>query len=341
MKDCRSKGGGAVRVGLIDVDGHNFPNLALMKISAWHKTKGDTVEWCFPLSRYDIVYQAKVFDDTYSPDIDWFPQADKIIKGGTGYGLDNTLPSEIEHIYPDYSIYPELTKDTAYGFLTRGCPRGCEFCIVKDKEGRRSKWVAELSEFWRGQKNIVLLDPNILACRAHNLILHNLSVTGAYVDFNQGLDIRLTNEYNISLINRIKVKDIHFAWDDAKENLVPYFERYKALAKHKPHGRYGTVYCLTNFGSTMEENLYRIYTLRDLGYDPYVMIYDKPNAPREIKDLQRWVNNKHIFRSCDKFEDYKKGGLHNELIRTSYNGTMIVKCLAELKKKYTESEDTE
>lgn len=296
-----------MRVGLIDVDGHNFPNLALMKISAWHKKKGDDVEWCFPLDHYDIVYQSKVFDDTYSPDIDWFPQADKIIKGGTGYGLDNTLPSDIEHIYPDYSIYPDLARDTAYGFLTRGCPRGCKFCIVAEKEGRRSYKVADLSEFWRGQKRIELLDPNILACREHPELLRQLVYSKAWVNFNQGLDIRLTNEENIALLNAIKVKEIHFAWDNPKDDLKLYFERYKALAKHKPHGNYGMVYCLTNFGSTMEENLYRIYTLRDLGYDPYVMVYDKPNAPKEIKDLQRWVNNKFIFRSCERFEDYKKG----------------------------------
>ena len=295
-----------MKIGLIDVDGHNFPNLALMKISAWHKSQGDTVEWCFPLDHYDIVYQSKVFDDTYSPDIVWTPMADKVIKGGTGYGLDNKLPDEIEHIYPDYSIYPELTKDTAYGFLTRGCPRGCKFCIVADKEGRRSIKVADLSEFWRGQKNIVLLDPNILACRQHLNLLQQLIDSKACVDFTQGLDIRLTTEANILLLNQVKVKEIHFAWDNAKDDLKPYFERYKALAKHKPHGCYGTVYCLTNFGSTMEENLYRIYTLRDLGYDPYVMVYDKPNAPKEIRDLQRWVNNIYIFRKCAKFEDYKK-----------------------------------
>lgn len=296
-----------MRIGLIDVDGHGFPNLALMKISAYHKKRGDEVEWCFPMSHYDIVYQSKVFDDTYSPDIDWIPQADKVIKGGTGYGLGNTLPNEIEHIYPDYSIYPNLTEGKAYGFLTRGCPRACKFCIVASKEGRRSYKVADLKEFWQGQKNIVLLDPNILACREHPELLQQLIKSKAYVDFNQGLDIRLTNEENIDLLNRIKVKEIHFAWDNAKDDLKPYFERYKELTMHKPHNRYGTVYCLTNFGSTMEENLYRIYTLRDLGYDPYVMIYDKPNAPREIKDLQRWVNNRFIFRSCERFEDYKKG----------------------------------
>lgn len=293
-----------MNIGLIDVDGHNFPNLALMKISAWHKAKGDTVEWCMPLLHYDIVYQSKVFDDTYSRDIDWYPNADKVIKGGTGYGLDNKLPDEIEHIYPDYSIYPDLTKDTAYGFLTRGCPRACGFCIVAEKEGRKSYKVADLSEFWRGQKKIVLLDPNILACREHLDLLRQLADSKACVDFCQGLDIRLTTADNIDLINRIKVKEIHFAWDNPKDDLKPYFERYAALAKHKPHGQYGTVYCLTNFGSTMEENLYRVYTLRDMGFDPYIMIYDKPNAPREIRLLQRWCNNRMIFRSCPRFEDY-------------------------------------
>lgn len=295
-----------MRVGLIDVDGHNFPNLALMKISAWHKANGDEVEWCFPMSHYDIVYQSKVFDDTYSPDIDWIPNTDKLIKGGTGYDLHNTLPSEIEHMYPDYSIYPELTKDTAYGFLTRGCPRHCAFCIVGDKEGLRSVKVADLSEFWRGQKNIVLLDPNILACKDWMNLLDQLIDSKAVVDFSQGLDIRLTNEAVAEKLNSIRVKRLHFAWDNPEQDLTPYFKRFtEAYSRKSSSGK--VVYVLVNFNSTMEQNLYRIYTLRDLGYDPYVMVYDKPNAPKEIKDLQRWVNNRFIFRKCKSFEDYKKG----------------------------------
>lgn len=293
-------------IGLIDVDSHNFPNLALMKISAWHKKRGDTVEWAFPLGKYDIVYQSKVFDDTYSPDIEWIPQAEKIVKGGTGYGLDNKLPYEIEHIYPDYSLYPNLTDNTAYGYLTRGCPRHCDFCIVGDKEGLRSIRVADLSEFWDGQRYIKLLDPNMLACREHMDLLRQLIDSCAYVDFTQGLDIRLTNEENITAINHLKLKEIHFAWDNPRDNLESKFEFYTRYAKHKPHGKYGTVYILTNHGTTMQENLYRVYILRDLGFDPYIMIYDKPNAPREIRDLQRWCNNRWIFRSCPKFEDYKK-----------------------------------
>ena len=292
-----------MKVGLIDVDGHNFPNLALMKISAWHKSQGDTVDWCFPMSHYDIVYQSKVFDDTYSPDIDWIPQANKIVKGGTGYGLDNTLPYEIEHIYPDYSLYPELTKDTAYGFLTRGCPRGCKFCIVADKEGRKSYKVANLEEFWRGQKHIVLLDPNILACKDRMNLLDQLIESKAIVDFSQGLDIRLTNEAVADKLNQLRVKRLHFAWDNPEQDLTPFFKRFTESYKRKSSSG-KVVYVLVNFNSTMEQNLYRIYTLRDLGYDPYVMVYDKPNAPKEIRLLQRWCNNIKIFRTCPRFEDY-------------------------------------
>ena len=296
-----------MKVGLIDVDSHNFPNLPLMKLSAYHKSLGDAVEWCNPLDHYDRVYQSKVFDETYSPDIDWYPNADEIIKGGTGYGLDNKLSDEVEHIYPDYSLYPELTKDTAYGFLTRGCPRACKFCIVSEKEGRYSRKVADLDEFWRRQKNIKLLDPNLLACRERIALLEQLVKSKAYVDFTQGLDIRLTSFEVIELINSIKLRGIHFAWDNAKDDLTRHFQRYAKRARHRPHGSYGTVYVLTNFGSTMEENLYRIYTLRDFGFDPYVMVYDKPNAPKGIKALQRWCNNRAIFKSCPDFKDY--GGI--------------------------------
>ena len=292
-------------VGLIDVDGHNFPNLALMKLSAWHKAKGDTVEWCFPMRHYDIVYQSKVFDSTYSPDIDWTPDADVIHKGGTGYGLDNELPYEVEHIYPDYGLYPELTKDTAFGFLTRGCPRHCGFCIVGDKERLRSVKVADLSEFWRGQPKIELLDPNLLACKDRMELLDQLIDSRAIVNINQGFDIRLANEEVAEKLGRMRIKRIHFAWDDPKQDLTEYFQRF-AQAYRRKSSSTKVAYVLVNYNSTMYENLWRIYTLRDLGYDPYVMVFDKPNAPKEIKRLQRWVNNKFIFRKCTRFEDYGK-----------------------------------
>lgn len=295
-----------MNVGLIDVDGHRWPNLALMKLSAWHKAQGDTVEWWWGFGEYDRVYMSKVFDATYSPDIPEPLNAREIIKGGTGYGLDNRLPDEVEHIYPDYSMYPALTKDTAYGFLTRGCPRGCSFCIVAGKEGRAARKVADLSEWWRGQKNIKLLDPNLLACREHIELLVQLAESRALVDFTQGLDARLLTDENIAAINTVKLKEIHFAWDYMEESdaVVSGLRRYAAYATRKPHGKYATVYVLTNYNTTMDENLFRIYTLRDLGFDPYVMIYDKPRAPREIRMLQRWCNNRIIFRSEPDFYKY-------------------------------------
>ena len=295
-----------MKIGLIDVDGHNYPNLALMKISAWHKAHGDTVEWWWGFGNYDRVYMSKVFDETYTPDMPEPLNADEVIKGGTGYGLENKLPYEVEHIYPDYSLYPDLTRDTAYGFLSRGCPRGCHFCIVAEKEGRRSVKVADLPEWWNGQKNIVLMDPNLLACKDHMELLQQLIDSKAWVDMNQGIDCRLLTEQNIEAINQIKLKNIHFAWDYMREEkrVIAGLELYAKLANRKVNGAFGTVYCLTNYDTTMEENLYRIYKLWDMGYFPYVMIYDKPHAPKEIKRLQRWCNNRFIFKSCPRFEDY-------------------------------------
>ena len=289
-------------IGLIDVDGHHFPNLALMKLAAFHKRQGDAVEWYSPDKHYDIVYQSKVFDETYSRDLDFIPQADRIVKGGTGYGLDNKLPDDVEHIMPDYGIYG--INDTAYGFLTRGCPRHCGFCIVGGKEGLRSRKVADLSEFWDGQPKIELMDPNLLACPQRMELIDQLVDSRAVVNVNQGFDIRLADESVADALGRMRIKRIHFAWDNPREDLT---ERFRSFAKayRRKSSSTKVVYILTNFGSTMEENLWRIYTVRDLGYDPYVMVFNKPNAPKEIRQLQRWVNNKMIFRKCPTFEEYK------------------------------------
>ena len=126
--------------------------------------------------------------------------------------------------------------------------------------------------------------------------------TGAMLDFTQGLDIRCLDEADIEDINRMRLRTLHFAWDNPKDDLEP---KFRMFAQRFRRTRPGMVYCLTNYDSTMEENLYRIYTLRDLNYDPYVMIYNKPDAPIEIKDLQRWCNNKVIFKKVPRFEDYK------------------------------------
>lgn len=304
-----------MRIGLIDVDGHNFPNLALMRISAYHKAQGDIVEWWWSdFIHYDIVYMSKIFSDAYTKDVHEPLNADKVIKGGTGYCIslvdgvevfdkakNEELPSEIEKMFPDYSLYPQF--DFAVSMTSRGCPRGCSFCHVAAKEGRCSVKVADVSDFWCGQKKIEVLDPNITACRDKRDLFRQYRETKAQIIFNQGLDIRLLNDDDIADINGMRIKDLHFAWDNPKDDLEGKFRNFANGFRRKSN--IGMVYCLTNFGSTMEENLYRIYTLRDMGYDPYVMVYDKPHAPKEVKMLQRWCNNKIIFKSCKRFEDYK------------------------------------
>ena len=313
-----------MKVGLIDVDGHHFPNLALMRISAYHKARGDDVEWWLgDLWHYDVVYMSKVFSDAYSPDKDEPMNADKVIKGGTGYAITlgedgkehfdkskhNVLPQEIEKMFPDYSIYPQY--DFAVSMTSRGCPRGCSFCIVAAKEGQCSVKVADVKDFWNGQKHIEVLDPNITACRDKHDLFRQYAETGATVCFSQGLDIRMMTDQDIEDLNKIRLQKVHFAWDNPDDDLGQKFRNYSEIAKRKYKGSFGTVYCLTGFEDVsiqehIDRALHRIYTLRDLGYDPYVMIYNKPNADRKLKDLQRWCNNKIIFKTVRRFEDYDR-----------------------------------
>lgn len=291
-----------MKIGLIDVDGHRWPNLCLMKLSAYHKARGDIVEWHDGRKRYDLVYLSRVFTDSYSKDYTGVIHADHIIRGGTGYDLTNRLSDEIEHTRPDYTLYPQFAG-TAYGFLSRGCPRGCGFCIVGKKEGRKAVAVADLSEFWSGEKEIKLLDANLLACPDWERLLRQLAQSGATVDFTQGLDIRLTTPDIITLLNHVKTKAVHFAWDNPEDDLTGYFKRFVELTNIKSD-RKRRVYVLTNYGSSHEQDLYRVETLRGLGFDPYVMIYDRPTAPQITRRLARWVNNKRIFYTVRDFKDY-------------------------------------
>lgn len=306
-----------MKIGLIDVDGHNFPNIPLMKLSAWHKAKGDHVEWYSPIlsGHMDVVYMAKVF--SFSPDYGYSVDCDQLIKGGTGFciklqdgkerweGESITLPYEVEHIYPDYALYG--ITDRAYGYMSRGCPRGYFFCHVKSKEGRRAYKVANLSEFWHGQKNIEICDPNILACPEAEDLLQQLADSKAVVNINQGLDARLLTEEKVKAIKRIHMKYYHFAWDQPKDEqkIVPKLKMFIDVIK--PNKRNVIVYCLVNFDSTLEEDFHRIYTLREIGISPYVMIYDKEHCDSIYRKIQRWVNAPQLFWSTPKFEDYYDG----------------------------------
>lgn len=312
-----------MRIGLIDVDSHNFPNLPLMKLSAWHKTKGDSVERYQPLvhwsgNPFDRVYVSKIF--SFTPDYPYHINAKEVIKRGSGYAirmdngkeiydcsLDENLPDEIEHIYPDYSLYPEHTKDAAFGFLTRGCPRNCSFCHVAQKEGKRSYKVADLSEFWGGQKRVVLCDPNILACPDHMDLLRQLIDSKAAAEFNQGIDVRMITDENLELLKQIPMRKTHIAYDDPADRdiIEPKIEQFvKGTGWNKDKGHLNC-YILVNYNSTIEEDIRRIQFCRKMNISPYPMIYDKEHCDPIYRQLQRWCND-FIFWKVKRFEDYKR-----------------------------------
>lgn len=317
-----------MKIGLIDVDGHNYPNLPLMKISAWHKQQGDSVEWYQPMfsGHMDKVYMSKVF--SFTPDYPYYIDADEIVKGGSGYCIelvdgkevyhkenDKDLQDEVEHIYPDYGLYG---IDYAIGFLTRGCPRGCGFCHVASKEGKCSYKVADLSEFWSGQKKIVLCDPNILACKDHMELLEQLAESGARVNFNQGLDIRLVTDRNLEMLKRIKLDSIHFAFDrwQDKDLIEPKLRMFaEKTGFHRNKGKV-MVYILTNFDTTIEQDMYRIQLCRELNFSPYPMIYDKEHADPIYRKIQRWCNN-FIFGIVLLLKNTKEGENDKRVFKVS------------------------
>ena len=322
-----------MRIGLIDVDGHHYPNLALMKISAMCKSKGYEVEWWKPETKmYDYVFMAKVFSDTYTKDLPDPENAKTVIRGGTGYAIDlvdgrevfheeihQNLPYKTEHIYPDYSLYPEYTgfgqplkKQTAYGYLTRGCPRGCSFCIVKNKEGRKSIHWANLDEFWKGEGNICLCDPNILACEDWRELLDQLIQTGAKIELNQGIDARLITFEKAELLAKMKLKTPHFAMDSmkvmepVKRGIKYYVEACKEI-KGKWNWRNGKVFCLVNFDTTFEQDMERVRAIQECDCYPYVMIYNKYSAPPILRRLQRWTSSTLLYAKYkDDFYRFQK-----------------------------------
>lgn len=168
--------------------------------------------------------------------------------------------------------------------------------------------VADLSEFWNGQKNIVLCDPNLIACRDWKNLLQQLIDSKAYIDINQGIDIRLMTEEKAEIISRLKIKNIHFAWDRyaEKDVILPKLQMFKSITNW--NFRKMTVFVLVNFDTTFEQDLERVYILRDMGFNPYIMIYNKSEIERKsnIRKLQRWVNNRAIFRSVPAFDEYLK-----------------------------------
>lgn len=293
-----------MRIGLIDVDGHNFPNLALMKISKYHKSQGDSVEWYTPFEEmYDIVYMSKVF--THTPDYGYYITNAKCIeRGGTGYDIHKKLPYNIDRIQPDYDLYPNIDKKTAYGFLTRGCPNKCAWCVVPKKEGGIVPYMDVDEIAIDGRTNLILMDNNILAAGDYGIQqLEKIAKRKYRVDFNQAMDARLVTPEIAKLLAKIKwIRMIRFGCDTPAQ----ISQCQKACDMIDSSGFTGEYffYCLLH--GDIEECYERTSYWRDKGWrytihcQPYLDFTSNRNPiPQWQKDMAQWADRKEFFKKID------------------------------------------
>ena len=290
-----------MKVGLIDVDGHNFPNVALMRLASWHRERGDSVEWAVPMfGHYDRIYASKVF--TFTQDFNPLEyHTDEFIRGGTGYDIKKRLPEEVEkHTRLAYDIYPQYPFSVQ--FYSRGCIRHCPFCLVHDKEGNIHP--VEPMEANPKAKWVEVLDNNFFANPEWHKAVEHLKMGGEKVNFH-GIDIRIMDEEQAYALNSLRLKkSIHIAWDLPQVDLR---EQLKAMTKYiKPYKI--VCYVLVGFNSTIEQDLYRLYTLKEMGILPFVQPYRDYNNSRKPtmyeRDLARWANRAWLFKSMN-FEDFE------------------------------------
>ena len=292
------------RIGLIAVDS-NHPNLALMKISRWHKAQGDTVEWYNGIDHYDKVYAAKVF--TFTPDFGYYINAGEVERGGTGYDIRKVLPPEVDRLQPDYTLYPQIDRKTSYGFLTRGCCNQCKWCVVPQKEGNIRPYMDVDEIATEGRTNLILMDNNILASEYGLQQIEKIIRRGYKVDFNQALDARLVTEDVAKLLAEVRwLNQIRFGCDTPKQVA----ECEKAMALIDSHRLTPIRYILyTILIGSMHECYGRVSHFKGnnrvrIVAQPY-RDFNNPNQiiPEWQKDMARWANKHQVYASCD-FMDY-------------------------------------
>lgn len=298
-----------MNIGLIDVDGHNFPNLALMKIARYYKAIGANVEWWTPFENYDVVYKSKVF--TFTPDFNQcITNADKVESGGTGYkNYEKTLPAEIDKLQPDYSLYKHIVDDkSAFGFLTRGCIRSCKWCIVPKKEGKIRQYMDIEEIAIDGRNKITLMDNNVLSIDYGKEQIEKIIKLGLRVDFNQDLDCRLVDDETAKMLSQVKwLQYVRFACDTSAQ--LPHL--FRACDLLKKHGYKRDVFMNVLLTDDKHECLQRINEIKKYKSlrlrpfaQPYIDFEGKRNPPQWQKDMARWCNLKQIFDTVD-FKDYQ------------------------------------
>ena len=295
-----------MNIGLIAVDS-DYPNLALMKISAWHKSQGDLVEWYNPFDQYDIVYMSKIF--SFTPDYgQWITNAKHIRKGGTGYDLHSVLPEEMEFVVPDYSLYPSIDNKTAYGFLTRGCPNKCKWCVVPRKEGNIRPYMDVNDVAVDGRTNLVLMDNNVLACDYGLEQIQKIIDRGYRVDFNQALDARLVTDDIAKLLAKVRWIDVIRFGCDTPRQIEECEEAMNMIDSYRKNQAQYLMY--TMIGNDFDEALNRLSHWKTfkrvrIVAQPFRDV-DNPHqiVPQWQKDMARWAMRREIYTTCE-FKDYE------------------------------------
>lgn len=308
------------KIGLIDVDSHAkvkkwgatiYPNLALCKIAAYHRAQGDHVEWAMPLFEYyDIIYRSKIFN--FTPDDTRKYNASTTILGGTGYDIYSKLQQDIDDMQPDYSIYPTVLKNISFGFLTRGCPNHCKWCVVPRKEGSiRPYW--DIEKVANGNKKLVLMDNNILAAGDYAREQLQKAIFFEYfVDFNQALDARLVDDAFAKQLAQIRWIDRRIRFGcDTKAQIA---DCEKAIALINSYGYKGEYFLYTMLNDDLEECYNRLSYWWEINHRcrekhkpniyPYAQPYRDPDNPKRPiplwqLDMARWVNKHQVFQMTD------------------------------------------
>lgn len=314
-----------MKIGLVDIDSHAkvkkwgatiYPNLALCKIAAYHKKCGDEVEWAMPLfGEYDIIYRSKIFN--FSKEDDRHYNAKLVIYGGTGYSIASKLPPYIDDCQPDYSIYPTVPQDMSFGFLTRGCPNKCNWCVVPRKEGAiRPYW--DIERVANGNKKLVLMDNNILAAGdyAHEQ-LEKAILLNYRIDFNQALDARLVDDDFAKQLAKVKWLNNRIRFGCDTQGQIGECE--KAISLINSYGYRGEYFLYTMLNDDFVECYNRLHYWWERNKQcrenhtpniyPYAQPFRDPDNPkRPIPDWQldmaRWVNKHQVFQVTD-FDDFE------------------------------------
>lgn len=341
-----------MKVGIIDADligrkKHRFPNLACMKISSWYKSQGHNVELLLnydTIENYDKVFISKVFTDTEIPTglltLPW------IEHGGTGFYYDKAqpLPYEIEHCMPDYHLYDKWVEimlnngvkpkelqyytDYSIGFTTRGCIRGCSFCV--NKNYRQCLVHSPISEFLdQDRKYICLLDDNVLSCREWKSIFEELNATGKRFQFKQGMDERLLTDEKCEVIfNSNWIGDYIFAFDNIKDRRIVE-KKLQLIRQHT--NKIPKFYCFCGYNhdepntysnefwvKDIEDLLERIKILMSYHALPYVMRY-KDYVLSPYKGIYitaaRWCNQPSFVKKKSFREFCEANGENSSAMR--------------------------